>query len=74
MPRKLPLDETASPAYVRTDLACESHAPAVTTAEETVGGGSLPVTLTRRPRQEPFWTRKTATSYWIWRPKLTRSL
>ena len=48
MPRKLPLDETASPAYVRTDLACESHAPAVTTAEETVGGGSLPVTLTRR--------------------------
>jgi spore protease len=48
MPRKLPLDETASPAYVRTDLACESHAPAVTTAEETVDGGSLPVTLTRR--------------------------
>ena len=48
MPKKLPLDEATSPAYVRTDLACESHVPAVTAIEETADGGSRPVTLTRR--------------------------
>ena len=35
-------------AYIRTDLACESPAPAVSEEEETVATSTRPVTLTRR--------------------------
>jgi spore protease len=35
-------------AYIRTDLACESPAPAVSAEEETVATATRPVTLTRR--------------------------
>jgi spore protease len=35
-------------AYIRTDLACESPAPAVSAEEETVATSTRPVTLTRR--------------------------
>ena len=45
MPTKTPL--TPSP-YCRTDLACESAAPATETAEAVIEIGSRPVTLTRR--------------------------
>ena len=48
MPMKHPSDTPFSPAYVRTDLACESSSPAAETAVETVETGSRPVTLTRR--------------------------
>ncbi len=38
----------ASSAYARTDLACESLAPAARAEEETVSVGGRPVTVTRR--------------------------
>lgn len=48
MPVKHPSVPSASPAYVRTDLACESLSPAAETVTETAVAGSRPVTLIRR--------------------------
>ena len=39
-------------AYIRTDLACESPAPAVSAEEETVATATRPVTLTRREEED----------------------
>ena len=48
MPAKPVPKAPRSPDYFRTDLACESPAPAAETAEETLPAGSRPVTVTRR--------------------------
>lgn len=48
MPTKTPRTPSSPSVYCRTDLACESTAPAVETAEAVIEIGSRPVTLTRR--------------------------
>ena len=48
MPKNPVKNTPSSPAYIRTDLACESVSPAAETREEQVEIGGRPVALTRR--------------------------